>query len=114
MKLESLETLNDDELRAIISRCNELVAQHDRDRKAKAMEQARAILAASGLSLKDLAGARITPAKGPLYKGGQVYQHPSDKSLVWHAKGQKPKWLREIEANGGTAIELPTEVGKVS
>jgi DNA-binding protein H-NS len=108
VKPENLETLNDDELRAIISRCNELVAQHDRERKAQAMESARATLAAAGLSLKDLARAKAKPNRGPSYKGGRSYQHPANKALVWNARGQKPTWLRELELAGGNAVELPS------
>jgi hypothetical protein len=39
----------------------------------------------------------------------ESYQHPSDKTLVWLAKGQKPNWLRELEAEGGKAVEVPEQ-----
>jgi hypothetical protein len=106
MKLESLETLNDDELRAITARCEQLLLQHDRERKEKALEQARALLASVGLKMEDLVKAKIKPVGAHLYKGGRVYQHPTDKTLVWAAKGKKPSWLRELEAGGGSAIEV--------
>lgn len=35
-----------------------------------------------------------------------MYQHPTDKTLVWNAKGQKPNWLRELEGQGGRAVEI--------
>src|SRR5580658_1306609 len=104
MTLDSLEKLGDDDLRAVSARCGELLAQHDRQRKDKALEQARATLAAVGLTLKDLNGK--TKVKGHVYHGGQQYQHPSNKALIWNAKGQKPGWLRELEASGGKAVEL--------
>jgi Asp-tRNA(Asn)/Glu-tRNA(Gln) amidotransferase A subunit family amidase len=64
MKLDSLSELEDDGLRAIIGRAEELLAQHDKERKAKALEEARATLAAVGLTLKDLSRSKGKPAKG--------------------------------------------------
>lgn len=62
-----------------------------------------------GLTFKDLARAKAKPVKGPQYKGGHSYQQPTDKTLVWNAKGQKPNWLRELEAKGGSTIKLGPE-----
>src|SRR5580658_10699059 len=104
MTLDSLEKCGDDELRTAIARCEELLEQRDRQRKEKAMEQARATLAAVGLTLKDLNGK--TKAKGPVYRGGHQYQHPTNKTLIWKGHGQKPNWLRELEASGGKAVEV--------
>ena len=108
MKPDLLDGLEDDELRAVIARADALLKQHDTERKEKAMNEARATLAAVGLRLKDLNGkGSAKSAKGAPYKGGHRYQHPDNKSLIWNARGQKPHWLREVEAQGGKPIELP-------
>jgi DNA-binding protein H-NS len=108
MKPDMLDGFEDVELRAVIARAGDLLAQHDRERKEKAMNEARATLAAVGLSLKDLNGkGSAKSAKGAHYRGGHRYQHPDNKSLVWNARGQKPHWLRELETQGGKALELP-------
>ena len=105
--LDMLGALNDDELRAVIKHAEGLLKRRDDDRKAKALLDARTLLASVGLSLKDINGRnRARPAKAPVYQGGHLYQHPSNKALVWNAKGQKPKWLRELEGEGGKAAEL--------
>jgi DNA-binding protein H-NS len=101
-----LDGFNDDDIREVRALCDKVLKSRDDDRKAKAMEQARATLAAVGLTLKDLAGARAKAAKGPSYKGGHSYQHPTQKGLVWQAKGKKPKWLVELESEGGAAREV--------
>lgn len=104
---EELETLEDADLRAIIGRAEELLRKHDEERKAKAMNEARALLASVGLSLKDLNGkAGHKATKGLIYKGGHVYQHPSNKMLTWNAKGKKPGWLTALEAERKTAVEI--------
>ena len=54
MKLGMLEALADDGLRAVIARAEELLKQHDNERKEKALSEARATLAAVGLTFKDL------------------------------------------------------------
>ena len=106
MKTDMLDTFNDEELREVKVLADRLLKQRDDDRKDKALEEARTTLAAVGLSLKDLVKAKTKPGKGPSYKGGHAYQHPANKALVWNAKGQKPKWLRELEAEGEKAVEL--------
>jgi hypothetical protein len=35
----------------------------------------------------------------------QPYQHPTNKALVWQAKGKKPKWLIALETDGDKAME---------
>jgi DNA-binding protein H-NS len=107
MKIETLDALKDDELRAVIARCQELLQARDEERKAKALNDARALLASVGLSLKDINGKhKMKSAKAPAYRGGHSYQHPVKKDLVWNAKGQKPNWLRELEAGGERAVEI--------
>lgn len=107
MKTETLETLNDGELQTVIARCNELLKERDRQRKDEALEQARAILSGAGLNLRDVASGKThkNGGKGPVYHGGHQYQHPTNKALNWNAKGQKPHWLRELEAEGRRAVE---------
>ncbi|MGA7081387.1 MAG: H-NS family nucleoid-associated regulatory protein [Terriglobales bacterium] len=105
MKTEMLDALNDDELRGVITRAQELLKSHDRERKEHALEQARTLLSSVGLSLKDVAGKSAKRAAA--YRGGHHYQHPLKPDLVWNAKGQKPNWLRELERDGGKAIERP-------
>ena len=106
MKLDSLESLNDDDLRAVIARADALLKQHDTERKDKALNEARATLAAVGLSLKDLNGKGRKPAKGPAYHSGHQYQHPTNKALTWNAKGKKPGWLVGLETEGKAAVEV--------
>ena len=109
MKLDTLDTLNDAELQAVIERSKQLLDERDRQRKEKALEEARALLASVGLSLKDVATGRPQKSgggKGVVYHAGRQYQHPTNKALTWNAKGQKPNWLRELEAQGGKAVEV--------
>ena len=107
MKPDMLDGFEDAELHAVINRAQTLLKQHDTERKDKALNEARATLAAVGLSLKDLKGRK--PAKAPAYHGGHVYQHPDNKALTWNAKGKKPAWLTTLEAEGKTAIEAAND-----
>ena len=107
MKLDTLDGLSDSELQAVIGRATELLKQRDDKRKAEAMEQARALLASVGLSLRDLNGKAKAKTKGPVYHGGRTYQHPTNKALTWKGSGKKPAWLVALEAEGKPAIEVP-------
>jgi len=105
-----LDGLSDDELRAAIKHAEGLLKQRDDDRKAKALSEARTLLVSVGLSLKDIGTkSRTRSGKAPAYHVGHNYQHPANKSLTWNGKGQKPGWLRELEGEGGKAIELAPE-----
>lgn len=106
MKTDTLDALNDDELRSIIAHSQELLNTHDRERKEQALIQARATLAAAGLTLKDLGTIGRSKGRASVYHNGHSYQHPANKALVWNAKGQKPNWLRELEAKGGKPTEI--------
>ena len=64
IKTDTLESLNDEELQAVIARSQELLKQRDDARKAEALEKARSLLASVGLSLKDLNGKAKAKAKG--------------------------------------------------
>jgi DNA-binding protein H-NS len=105
MTTDMLDTLNDDELRAVIAHSQELLKTHDRERKEQALAEARALLSSVGLSLRAVAGKGARPSA--VYRGGRRYRHPANPELVWNAKGQKPNWLRELEREGGKAIEVP-------
>lgn len=107
ISLSTLNELQDAELRAVIEQSEGLLKQRDESRKAKAIEDARAVLAAAGLSLKDLNGkGKSKMAKGPVYHGGHTYQHPTNKALTWNAKGKKPGWLVDLEGKGQAVLEL--------
>lgn len=113
--LEMLGALNDEELRAVSTRVNELLKAHDDERKAKAIADARAlkvkmladtkaVLAQAGLSLKDM-GVKKPRGRAPAYHAGRLYRHPQNKEQTWNGKGQKPRWLRDLEGEG-TAVEI--------
>lgn len=74
--LEMLATLNDDELRGVRTRVDQLLKAHDDERKAKALADAkalkakalsdgRAVLASAGLSLKDMSAKKPRSGKAP-------------------------------------------------
>jgi DNA-binding protein H-NS len=102
-----LESLNDDDLRAVMARADALLKTHDTERKDRALSEARTLLASVGLSLKDLSRKAPAPkSKGQAYHAGRQYQHPGNRALVWPGKGKKPGWLAALEAEGGKAIEI--------
>ena len=113
-----LEGLQDDELKSAKSLIDEILQKRDDDRKAKALEDVRAIdaralnekravLAAAGLTLKAFDGnGKKKASKGPVYHSGHFYQHPTDRTLVWGAKGKKPGWLVSLELQGTTPVEV--------
>ena len=108
MNIATLNALQDGELQTLIEQAQGILKQRDDDRKAKALEQARTLLASVGLSLKDVASGRGQKAngKGAVYHAGTQYQHPTNKTLMYNGKGKKPGWLTALEAEGGKAVEV--------
>jgi DNA-binding protein H-NS len=108
MKLDSLEGLKDDELQQVVARANELLDARKQQKRHEAIEQARAALAAAGLTVDDLRRSSKKSGKkaGPTYSTGGRYQHPDNPSQVWAGKGKKPHWLRDLEKKGGKPVEL--------
>ena len=107
ISIAMLNELQDAELETTIEQARTLLKQRDEDRKAKALSDAKAMLAAVGLSLKDLSGkAKGRGNKGPAYHTGHTYQHPANKTLVWNGKGKKPGWLTALEEEGKAPIEI--------
>jgi DNA-binding protein H-NS len=107
ISISMLDVLQDGELRTTIEQAEGILKQRDADRKAKAIENARATLAAAGLTLKDLGGnSKRKAARGPVYHSGHTYQHPANKTLLWNGKGKKPGWLVELELRGEKATEI--------
>jgi|ERR1022692_1745329 DNA-binding protein H-NS len=110
IKLDILNDLKDDELKGVIEHSQALLKQRDDDRKAKALEQVRTLLASVGLSLKDVAGKAHKGNGRNVYRAGTVYQHPTNKALTYNGKGKKPGWLTALEADGKTAIEVRADI----
>ena len=113
MKLDTLDALSDDDLRAVMGRADALLKQHDAERKEKALSDARTLLASVGLGLKDLTRKSVR-SKGPVYHTGRTYRHPANSALVWPGKGKKPQWLTALESEGGKAIEFEAVANKRS
>jgi len=67
---------SEDDAKQVRDLADNVLERMDENRKAKALEEARATLAAAGLTLKDLGKAKMKPNEGPLYKGGHTYQLP--------------------------------------
>jgi hypothetical protein len=62
-KMDLLDALSDKELNEIEEYSQALKKRRDEERKVKAMDEARAILAAAGIDLKDVTGKGKKPPK---------------------------------------------------
>ena len=104
IKADMLDAFSEDDVKQVRELADKVLKRIDDNRKAKALDDARATLAAAGLTFKDLGKAKTKAVKGPQYKAGELYQHPTNKALTWRAKGQKPGWLRDLEEKRQKAV----------
>jgi DNA-binding protein H-NS len=96
------------ELEQIAALAQAELEKRRRKRRDEAIAEIRRIAGAEHIPVSFT--AKVRPPKGEkmrVYRSGCRYQHPADKAMVWTGKGQKPNWLRELEAQGGKAVELP-------
>lgn len=91
MKLDNL-TDAEHELQTVINDATELLKQRDAQRKETALEKARELLAAAGLTLKDLTTKRVAKKAPTTFKPKtyHVYQHPDNQALKANGTGVKP------------------------
>jgi DNA-binding protein H-NS len=75
-----------------------------REERASAIAQVKALMARHGLSLADLGPARTAaPAAPKARSGGKVpakYRDPAT-GQTWSGRGLHPKWLKQALAAGG-------------
>lgn len=78
------------------------IAEAQREERASAIAQVRALMSQYGLSAADLAGRAAGP-KAPRVKGGSTvapkYRDPAT-GKTWSGRGLKPTWLRTALADG--------------
>jgi DNA-binding protein H-NS len=109
-EIPTLESLDDAALQEVMRRAGELLHERERARQREAIEQARAILAAAGLSAQDMIGAArgrgASTRKATSSTGGKRarYANPADPSQIYEAgRGRAPNWFRDLKEKG----ELP-------
>ena len=99
------------------SRLNDLLAKKaeleqqiisiQREERASAIAQVKALMAQHGLSLADL-GNRTTTAAPKGRSGGKVpakYRDPST-GQTWSGRGLHPKWLKQAMAGGAKITDF--------
>lgn len=102
MTNDQLKALDDNQLRAVIDQAGTLLKEREADRKQKAIEEAKAKLAAVGLTFRDVVKTKTDKgkARAPL-PPGQSYVNPSDSSQTYTTgRGRPPKWFAELQAKG--------------
>jgi hypothetical protein len=100
MTQEALKTLTDDDLRAVIAHANNLLKERDRERKESALEQAKAILAQAGLSLKGLAKTKPKRVHENLRAGMRFFNIENPDQIYEVGKGRPPGWFEKGRAKG--------------
>jgi len=78
------------------------IVDAQREARAGAIAQVKALMAEHGLTAADLAGKATTPASGTPRKGRKVapkYRDPAT-GATWSGRGLQPNWLKAALAAG--------------
>ncbi len=98
-----LKPLSLTELKALKTRVEKAIANHDKKKKAKALAALKAKAKELGFSLSDLTGGNGAKAKStkPVVRKPKVaYRDTADAKNVWSGRGPRPKWLRAALESG--------------
>lgn len=107
---QTVKAASIEELEQMVALAQSEIEERRRKRREEAMAEIRRIAGTEHIAVRFDARPKPKKAgKAPVYQGGRHYRHPSKPDLIWNAKGQKPNWLRELEAEGRRAVELPPE-----
>jgi DNA-binding protein H-NS len=109
-KNETLDALTDEQVQSAVSYGQTLLKTRQEKREDDALETAATAMRAAGLTvnmkaLRAMAKKAATVNGSAKYKAGTHYQHPDDAGVVWSGKGQKPNWIRDLEAAGKRPVE---------
>src|SRR5687767_7526294 len=106
MKVETLNSLDEKELRELIAHAQMRLQNLETERREKAIAQIRELAVASGLKVqiggekKNRTGSTADKSK-PSHKAGLRFTHPEDSSKTYTVgRGRKPKWVQELEEKG--------------
>ncbi len=105
MSAIDLQSLDVEELEAVISEAQELLKKRRTERRDKAIADAKAILAKAGISPRELTDkpARVRKRSKPdtALVAGTKYVNPDKPDQVYTAgRGRKPQWLTDLRAQG--------------
>jgi DNA-binding protein H-NS len=78
------------------------IAEAQREQRAAAIAQIKALMADHGLTLADLSGRASTPSttRGPKAGGKVAVKYRDDAGNTWSGRGLQPKWLKAALAGG--------------
>jgi DNA-binding protein H-NS len=118
--VESLEGLNDTQLRDLVRNAEMML----RERGAKRIEELKQLAKEAGYDVtltkigeKDGRGRRGRGAAGKRERGDRrrevsaKYQNPDDPSVKWSGRGRKPKWVEMALSHGGKLEDLAIAAG---
>lgn len=106
MTTPDLQQFSIDDLTRFIDDAKQVLDVRLRERKARAMTQARAILEEAGVSPRELARTKADKKPGFVVRQGTTYVNPDNPSESWTAgKGRRPKWLSALAMNGVSALD---------
>lgn len=101
----------------MVNRLNDLLARKaelekqildiQREERASAIGQVKALMAQHGLTLADLGTRSVAPAP-KARSSGKVpakYRHPAT-GQTWSGRGLQPTWLRQALAGGATLADF--------
>ncbi len=102
MQIENqLKELSPEELQRIIEEARRTLDLKQKQRREEIIRQIRELATQAGIEVE--IRTRPKTETKPSRRGVKLppkYRHPTDRALTWTGRGQMPRWLRELVAQG--------------
>jgi DNA-binding protein H-NS len=107
MQIENqLQELSPEELQKIIEEARLLLERKQKQKQEEVIRQIKELAAQAGLEVEIRAKPRAETKPVRRKKLPPKYRHPKDPSLTWTGRGQMPRWLQELVAQGHNREEF--------
>lgn len=96
-----LQALSPEELKRVIEEARRALELKQKQKREEIIRQIRELATQAGIEVEIRARPKVetkTSRRGA--KLPPKYHHPTDRSLTWTGRGQMPRWLRELVAQG--------------
>ena len=105
-----IKALSLKELKALQTRVEKAIANHDKKQKAEALAAIKAKAKQMGYSLSDLtggvAGTAAKKARKTVKKAKITHPDPENSANTWGGRGPRPAWLKDAMAAGKSSDEF--------
>jgi DNA-binding protein H-NS len=112
MPADDLKSLTDEKLQAVIDDATRILTERKTARRQEAIESAREVLAAAGMTFRDVAKEAVVKGMKRVQQAAteqvERFVHPQTGEVWVPGRGRRPQWVAKL-LDGGKSDDLSPE-----